>query len=543
MKCRHCGSTHTHRRGSEWSYGRKVKRYHCQTEGCRKWFGVVPTEGGGFEYVNANNTRKGNKATGIAGVSAYQKPIDIASYDVPKEYKPVFKTFNTSARTWVLTSCINNTDTNTKFLETLKGYCSHNNAELLIIPLIHKRKDIDEMVWDSSLEQYFLEEDINLTFDLNILANMKVSPTSDPLSGVDNLTKGYSTIVGSPRIAMKTVANGHIEKPAIAYSTGTVSVARYSNTKAGTLANFNHSYSALVVEEDTSIQSFHIRVLNSNLEDGSFYDIGTYYSGNTVKTVTRIPAIVLGDEHVAQIDPDVKSATFTNRDSIVNMLQPEYLIRHDLLDFESRSHHSKDLFSTFAKYVNKRSSVEDELNMTLKYLIETTPSNSHSIIVDSNHNSHLDQWLNNGTAEIRYDPENMRIYFSLMNLKLESLERKENVGAFELWCRNLPLTHNIKFLKESDSFKLCGIELSYHADKGVNGSKGSAKQYSKLGRKCVVGHSHSPTIVQSCYVVGHSSLSKMGYNTGPSSWHQAHCLINPDGKRQIIFINQGKWRR
>jgi hypothetical protein len=371
---------------------------------------------------------------------------------------------------------------------------------------------------------------------------MKVNPISDPLAGVDHLTKGISTIIGSPQMMMKTIANSHIDKPAIAYSTGSVSSAEYSDTKAGTKADFNHSYSALVIEEDPAIESFHIRVLNSS-EDGSFYDIGHYYSGNIKTTSERIQALILGDEHVTHIDSTVKAATFTNNDSIVNHLLPMYIVRHDLLDFESRSHHSEKASSNYKKHITNSDNVLDELNNTLSYLIETTPPFSKSIIVDSNHNSHLDQWLDRAGPVIQYDPKNMEIYHKLWTLKINAMNNGIEGSAFELWCKTTSVLKNIIFLQEASSFKISDIELAYHSNHGINGSRGSAAQFAKLGCKTVIGHSHSPQIIHGCYNVGHSCVSKMSYNKGPSSWEQAHCIINPDGKRQMIFINQGKWRR
>ena len=40
---------------------------------------------------------------------------------------------------------------------------------------------------------------------------------------------------------------------------------------------------------------------------------------------------------------------------------------------------------------------------------------------------------------------------------------------------------------------------------------------------------------------GTSTRLRLGYNAGPSSWHNSHVAIFPNGKRTHIFIMEGKW--
>jgi hypothetical protein len=442
----------------------------------------------------------------------------------------------------VITTALNDTRTNFKFLETLQSYCAINNAELLIIPVKYLTSDIEEYTWDEDLAEYFIRNNILLTPDLKLLAGVHISPTAaNPLAGFDSMSKGMSLIIPSTKLMMKTVAVNHIDKPAIIHTTGSISYPNYTNTKAGEKATFNHSFSAVIVEEDSDIDSFHIRVLNSD-ESGAFYDIEHHYSGVARNNVTSVPGIVLGDEHVKHIDPEVKKATFDNHDSICSVLRPEFLIRHDVLDFYAASHHHKNNFFTqYKKYMAGTNNVEAELHETIDYLIKTTPSGSKSIIVDSNHNNHLDVWLN--TVDAKKEPWNAKLYHKLMYLKLDAIENKIDENTFSLWCKNTKPSSNIMFVGDDESFKIFDIELGFHSDRGVNGSRGSTIQFSKLGHKTVIGHQHSPNIYEGAYCVGHSCVSKLDYNRGPSSWHQAHCVIYPNGKRQMIFIKNGKWRK
>ena len=64
----------------------------------------------------------------------------------------------------------------------------------------------------------------------------------------------------------------------------------------------------------------------------------------------------------------------------------------------------------------------------------------------------------------------------------------------------------------------------------------------KLGTTTIVGHSHTPAILEGCYQVGVTGKLDQGYNKGPSSWMHAHCVLYGNGKRSLLFIRDGRWR-
>jgi len=503
-RCGNCGSKHVIKKGPTPIGGRNRQRYKCKN--CHSNF---------YEFIEE----------GIIPQYVSKKKVN----------------------TWVITTCINNADTNTQFVESLHTYCEHNDADLLIIPLKYTvpELNIKNVAWDSNLEPYFYSNTVHLLQALKLLAGMKISPTvTNPFAGWNDSTKGISHIIPSPQIRMAMVARNQIDTPCALYTTGCVSYPVYTKSKQGERATFNHSFAALVVEEDPSIESFHVRVLNCD-NDGGFYDVDKYYFMKSISSCNKVSGIVIGDEHVKFIDQSVAAATYYNTDSMVNTLRPEYLIRHDVLDFYSASHHHKtDIVLQFAKLVNGDNDVEKELKTTIEYLIDTTPSDCTSIIVESNHNGHLDKWISSADA-INKDLTNYCIYHDLSRLiGYHIKQKKESMSLFELWSREYYDYDNIRFLKNAESFKLHDIELSMHGDHGLNGSKGSTAQFARLGLKVITGHTHVPAIIEGAYSVGHSCISKMEYNKkSPSSWHHGHCIIHPNGKRQMILIKEGKWRR
>jgi len=89
---------------------------------------------------------------------------------------------------------------------------------------------------------------------------------------------------------------------------------------------------------------------------------------------------------------------------------------------------------------------------------------------------------------------------------------------------------------------LANVELGMHGNKGPNGARGSIRNLRRIGVKSVIGHSHTPGEDEGSTQVGTSTGLRLEYNSGPSSWLQAHCALNDDGKRQLAVIVDGHYK-
>lgn len=118
----------------------------------------------------------------------------------------------------------------------------------------------------------------------------------------------------------------------------------------------------------------------------------------------------------------------------------------------------------------------------------------------------------------------------------------ESPDPFALWAEGR-LKVPARFLRPWDSYSIKNILISLHGDYGNNGGRGSPGGLSKIGAKTVIGHSHSPCIHMGCYQVGTSTKLRLWYSSkGASSWLNTHCLILPNGKRQLVSVIDGCWR-
>lgn len=442
---------------------------------------------------------------------------------------------------FVVTSAQNNTRINTKFFKALENYCKLNKARLIIVPCKYVL-DSHDVKWDPVLLKYMVTYNVQLSKKLRLLAGINLLPTLDnPLTGLDYLSKGDSLIIGHQQMQMRALAVNLDDASTIMTTTGTVTCQKSSKTKAGLKADFNHSFSAIVVEKELDI--FHFRTLNAD-SSGGFYDISGYYTGTKFTPDPQIDAILLGDTHAVFIDGQIKSATYTNKQSIVNVLKPKLILHGDLLDCFSISHHHKNNFFTrYGKHISGMDNLEVELQKTIKLLRDTTPEYSKLIMVASNHNDHLRRWLNE--ADPKYDPQNAKLYHHLMYLMLDSAKTKNGLTSFddpfEIYVKMNAPELNIEFLKRGMSFKVHDIEMANHGDEGVSGARGSPMSFAKLPFKNTIGHGHSAYIEKGCQAVGTSSFKKLDYTGGLSKWTHTHGIVYPNGKRQLINIIEGRW--
>ena len=443
----------------------------------------------------------------------------------------------------ILTSYQVDTEYNKNFVDALLIYAEANNAEFY---LLTNAIDDDNSFFPEGVK--LVRENFNIGDDITVYSQLNISKTTEnPLIGLDGLSKGKSLIVGHPTLQMKTLPVFGKSHPIMLTTTGTISKPTYNtSSKSGAKAEHNHSYSALVLELDVEDNIFHIRVLNSG-DEGSFYDLDKFYNHIGYSESHRADAIILGDTHVTESCELVNNATFAGEDSIVNTLKPKAIVHHDVLDFGIlQSHHnSKSFIKRYEKYVQGKDSVVAELSATAKYIVDNTPDFVEDVvIVSSNHNDHLVTYLEN--VDIKYDYKNAKLYHYLMYRILVNIEAGKEVNPFQIffedYCKNVFIRNKVKFLGREDLYYINNILVSSHGDRGSGGVRFSPTQGKKYPSKMVVGHSHSPSINAGLYVTG-TMTGKLDYTEGtPSGWMNTHCVIHPNGRRQLISIINGKWR-
>lgn len=466
---------------------------------------------------------------------------------------------------WIFTCAQNNTKVNSEVWRSLKALSNHYGAQLVVSTFEYDlsshtssekpgTKHPNKELWFSpAVVPYVVNERMQVAKGLEWCGELQILPTAKrPISGFEAYTGRNSCIIPHPKFALESVASGKYEGTKLIFTTGCVTERNYIQKKAGQLAQFHHGFGGLLVEvaEDGS---WYCRQLNAT-ETGVIYDLDVRVSKGKVSTGNRVEAIVWGDAHVRRADPVVSNLAWGSdysrweQESMIDTLRPKYQFMHDLVDFRSRNHHEiNNGRKRFERFVagGPEDDVKAELQEAAKALWLRGRDFCQTIVVDSNHDRALLKWLD--TADYRQDPKNALTFLQLQSWVYQETAKGNEPAVFENAMRSVGAPDKVRFLKQDESFIICpdangGIECGMHGDLGVNGGRGSAIGFARMGRKSIVGHGHSTAIVDGVYIVGHSAKVDLGYNKGPSSWSHSHCVVYPNGKRAIVTMWKGKWR-
>lgn len=510
----------------------------------------TPTKAAARNDIDGGQVRKNYRValSFLDATDQCNKPIVEGTYERPES-----KYIVGNKKRYVFTAAQNNTHIHLNFFKTLLTFCNYKGAELLVSKMSYNKNayrklsgddvEFEEEWFDPAIRDYLFTDTLQIAPDLVFAANMNILPTAvNPLSGLDSYTKESSGIFGHTKVRMQAMPVMKGKDPRIIYTTGTCTLRNYIQQKTGQKAEFHHTFAALYVEIDDKGDWFARHLVSD--ENGAFYDLDILFDGKKVKPNQRVLAINWGDVHVEMLDPFVRDGAWDADDSMVKVLRPEYQFMHDVSDFKARNHHNiKDPYFLAEQYHNDIDIVEDGLSMVAHFLHDTKHENCKTVVVDSNHDRALVRWLKE--APIKTDPQNARFWHECNAHIFGCIERgmKSGQAAVLKWAlQRLAPLDDVLFLETDESFVLAGVEFGMHGDLGINGSRGSPKAFTKLGTKANTGHTHTPSIIDGVYTAGVSATLDMGYNSGPSSWMQAHIVTYPNGKRAIIFMRKGRWR-
>lgn len=457
-----------------------------------------------------------------------------------------------STKRYIITTAQNGTPVHRKFFASLLRAKRRLKAQLLVIPIRYQNPTShwglsakNAEVWAKEVRRYLYNGRLRLNENLTLLGDIKVIPTaSEPLRGLEAISHGESGILGHTKLQLKTVATPSNRLPKIMTTTGACTVSNYTDSRQGKLGDFHHTLAAIIVEIEG--KTFHMRHVHGNKTSGEFTDLNTTYSPTGFRKAARPLALVMGDTHVDSIDPAVEKATF-GKGGIIDTLDPEVLVWHDLLDgYSVNPHHRDNPFLLAAKRRLGLDDVREEIKRAVRFVCDRTRGDRKSVVVASNHDDFVARYMKN--ADWKENLTNARFYFDTGAYLLEhskiGLHGFTMPNPFEYWFKRLAAGDDsqVRVLQRDQSFARGGVELAMHGDIGPHGSRGTTRNLRRIGTRSIIGHSHSPGIDEGCYQVGTSTSLRLEYNVGPSAWLNTHCILHADGKRQLINIIDGNWR-
>lgn len=465
---------------------------------------------------------------------------------VPSDDRPDTYQHNKKIKRYFISSVVSDAPLNQKLYASVQHLCDHLGAEQIYIPVEYDWQDIKAgrhvPSYPKKTKDNMLSSDIPLNDHLLLLASVPIHATiQNPLSGLKHVSQNKSAIFAHPQRAMESVATPKHKLPKLLYTTGTMTHARYTRSKTGRKAEDLHTLGGLLVELNDDV--FHVFEITAS-DVGEFYHLTYKYTPQGYSNIGRVGGIYMADEHAEFYERGVKEATYLNTDSMVNVLNPRYVVRGDVYNHGSDSHHErKNVLGRILRDQKSTNCVQTELYNCAMH-IEQTSGDYINVIVASNHHDHLKRWLNEFNPHTG-DPKNVLIYHKLNASMIEEALQlgSTSVDPFEMYIRkeHSDVYKNCQFIGRDEEFEIAGVDCGMHGDLGCNGSRGSVVNLTLGGKPFVVGHSHSPRIYRNGKQVG-ACANEMGYNKGYSGWMATHCVIYPDGNSTLVHIVDGQWR-
>ena len=502
----------------------KYKRYPTRVE--LKEYAEISRDQVRDAFGNYENLKK----------EAFSKGLEDVILDVEQlGHKYAKKTIKNLAgyKRFVITTAVVNSEVNARYLDSIRTYCKHEDAALIIIPSLQKGNGAKWTIDPSLKSEHIVFFDLALNSNIKILGVANNSKSIDPTTGLPRLGKRNGSIIcASPKQNLKIVATGINKLPHALMSTGAITNPEYftnspMRAKQDYLAENDHVLGALIVELDKD-GLFHYRQTQADSSFG-FTDLGHYYHKG--KKVPFSPEVLIpGDYHSGNTDPEVESALF----DMTKKLDIKEWILHDAFDGESVNHHLQNKNIALAKLARfNKLSLHRELQNFCSDLGRIKEHTKRVTIVASNHDQFLDRYL----EEARYvdDHENKGLALEL------ALAKYRGMSPLKYYVENYSKVKNVRWLELDESYKIADIECGMHGHIGSNGAKGSPKSMEDAYGSVIYGHTHTPNILRNAWCVGTSTFLQLSYNKGASSWLNTSAIVYSNGVRQLINKIDGSW--
>jgi hypothetical protein len=485
-----------------------------------------------FHFGNLENLRKEAKHK---YPHLFAGCIEESEYSSDEYQKNILKRISKYNK-FIITSAVNGHDLDIEAYKSLKTLAKSQKALLLIIPCEDRtiiKAKYKGWFFDPILKDeifVFNETPIN---DNILISSIRVNVNQvDPHTGIGRLThKQGSFIFGSPKQNLQFFPTSNKDFPRASMSTGVITKPKYqASNRRQYLSNKDHTVGAIFLQKDGK-NLYHFTQLQSD-SNGNIAHLGRLYTPKGSKPYAP-EAFVMGDLHAGHHDETALKCWL----DVIKETKVKKVFLHDIFDGTSVSHHTEnDLVIRVLNAERGLDSLLSELKITAGILNKMIDRKLKLFVVQSNHDDFLHRYIKR--RGFMYDTKNYKI---ASELALDYLNGKDPlVSGLKKYGK---LKKGVTFFTKDDDYLISDIQLAAHGDLGANGKRNPSKAgiESAYG-DAVVGHSHTAGILRGVWQVGTTSLLKLEYNKGSSSWTHTSCLVYPSGQRQLINSINGKYK-
>jgi len=426
------------------------------------------------------------------------------------------------------------------FISSLENYCKVNDGELMIVAMAGKdARETELHPFFSDRDDVYSVKKASRRLNANVhISDMYIPPQNiDPSSGRARFVqRETSLVVAHPKQRLKAIPANNSSFPKLFASTGACTHPNYNEMNhRGDAASRDHTYGAAIVEiiDDNF---FNLRQVSAVPSTGKIIDMGLAYEGNKTPVKAGVEALVLGDIHWGDHDPETIKANY----EMIKFFSPKRLFLHDFLNGHSvNPHEMENTIMRAREFKEGRLSIEKELKEGYKELcnIANAMKGGKVYVVASNHPFFFERYLEK--ALYVREPWNLEIATRLV---AELAKKDGSIEAAGLRMMG-KIPENVRFLELNDDLKVEGWQLASHGHKGNSGARGSVTGRELSDGKSITGHTHSPERLRNTIIVGTSTKLKLPYTEGsPNSWLAANAVLYGGGVPELIPIINGKWK-
>lgn len=470
-------------------------------------------------------------------------------------------------RNFIFTGAQNDALLHEEFWANLLAYAAFINAEIVVGPWTYETQwwaenDPQAREYAPELQEHLCFGQMKIGTNFVFCGEMNTLPTaSQPISDLVTYSRGRWAVFPHAKRQLKSVPS---DDPSVqahqVMTSGACTRPKVIPRKAGVKSIFHQIVGATVVQFDDNGDIF-CRQITADDNDGSFYDLDAYVSSAEVTTGHRVKAITMPDLHVRKMDQtncmaifgfDMRGGKAQFRNSMVDVLNPENIIFHDIFDNEARNHHHiHDNAHNYEMAIRGRDNVENEVDGVVDFLMLAAHEDRTAIIAEGNHDLALEKYVREGRyrmdgSNIRYGLQLEDAYLGYVEARSHALDNDLPVPKFSMLehavrIKRPELGSMVQWCVDGYSYLIDGIQVGNHGFRGPNGARGTVAGFARAGRKMSIGDKHSPEIMEGVYVSGVMNL-RHGYNKGLSGWAVTVTIQYPDGKRSLATLQNGKWR-
>jgi hypothetical protein len=493
-----------------------------------------------------------NSLAGLRKIAKIEHPevfsssLNIDEYLSDKNLNALNKRLKQS-KTLIITTAVSGQKAHPGFMANLETLRTNISGKTVILPSHDPAHNLDnEIDWTfdpSILKHDIVFEETSLNSNFFISGIRVTAKQINPITGLNELSqKKGSFISASPKQVLEYDAVSANKLPHARMTSGACTVPNYSSSRGNSqrssyIADIQHTLGAVVITIEDDI-SYDFKQIQAQ-PDGSFCFLENEYKNGKVSKLKGkdTPVLVMGDYHAGEHDESAVGAWI----EVINELGIEEVVFHDMFNGTSINPHEElDIVLRSERADKGLNSLRNELKITSEQFdrILGLKSVKKGVVVKSNHDDMLDRWLKKGA--FAKDPVNFKIGVDLASALTSS--GKDYLKEAISMVQKPKHMNKLKWLTMDEDYVVGGVHLGAHGDKGANGSRGSIKGMAKAYPRCVIGHSHTPGIFKGAFQVGTTSLLRLGYNRGASSWMHCSALVYRNGQVMLINSIKGKWK-